>query len=101
MTEPSWSIAVHGGAGSMTPATMPAAAQSEHLAALEAARDAGTVILRAGGSALDAVCASVAALEDDPRFNAGRGAVFTYHGTTELDAAVMDGAARAAGAVAA
>ena len=96
-----WSIAIHGGAGSMTPATMPEAAQAEHLAALEGARDAGSAILATGGSALDAVVAAVAVLEDDPKFNAGRGAVFTYHGTTELDAAIMDGATRAAGAVAA
>lgn len=101
MTNPTWSIAIHGGAGSMTPATMPEAAQAEHLAALETARDAGSAILAAGGSALDAVVAAVAVLEDDAKFNAGRGAVFTYHGTTELDAAIMDGATRAAGAVAA
>lgn len=98
---PRWSIAIHGGAGSMAPATMPEAAQSEYLAALEIARDAGSAILAAGGSALDAVVAAVAVLEDDAKFNAGRGAVFTYHGTTELDAAIMDGATRAAGAVAA
>ena len=101
MNDPTWSIAIHGGAGSMSPATMPQAAQAEHLAALEGARDAGSAILAAGGSALDAVVAAVAVLEDDAKFNAGRGAVFTYHGTTELDAALMDGATRAAGAVAA
>ena len=101
MTNPTWSIAIHGGAGSMTPAIMPQAAQAEHLAALEAARDAGSAILATGGGALDAVVAAVAALEDDAKFNAGRGAVFTYHGTTELDAAIMDGESRAAGAVAA
>ena len=101
MTNPTWSIAIHGGAGSMTPATMPQAAQAEHLAALEIARDAGSALLAAGGSALDAVVAAVAVLEDDAKFNAGRGAVFTYHGTTELDAAIMDGESRAAGAVAA
>ena len=101
MNDPTWSIAIHGGAGSMSPATMPQAAQAEHLAALEGARDAGSAILAAGGSALDAVVAAVAVLEDDAKFNAGRGAVFTYHGTTELDAAIMDGESRAAGAVAA
>jgi beta-aspartyl-peptidase (threonine type) len=56
-------------------------------------------VLRDGGSALDAVSAAVCALEDDPHFNAGRGAVFTYHETNELDAAIMDGRTRAAGAV--
>ncbi|MCW1383342.1 isoaspartyl peptidase/L-asparaginase [Novosphingobium sp. KCTC 2891] len=100
-TSPSrWSIAIHGGAGSMTRDTMDAAATAEHEAALAAALEAGAAVLRGGGSALDAVTAAVAALEDDPHFNAGRGAVFTYHGTNELDAAVMDGATRAAGAVA-
>ena len=54
-----WSIAIHGGAGSMTAATMPQAAQAEHLGALETARDAGSAILAAGGSALDAVVAAV------------------------------------------
>ena len=94
-----WALAIHGGAGSMTPATMDAAAVAAHEAALGVALDAGRAVLMAGGSALDAVCAAVAELEDDPHFNAGRGAVFTYHGTNELDAAVMDGATRGAGAV--
>ena len=103
MTETSangWTIMIHGGAGSMTRARMDAAAIADHEAALHAALEAGALLLRAGGSAVDAVTASVTALEDDPRFNAGRGAVFTYHGTNELDAAIMDGATRAAGAVA-
>ena len=101
MTDSIWSIAIHGGSGSMTRATMPEAVQAEHLAALETARDAGARLLAEGASALDAVVATVVMLEDDPRCNAGRGAVFTYHGTTELDAAIMDGATRGAGAVAA
>jgi len=62
--------------------------------------DVGAVVLEAGGSALDAVEAAVRVLEDDPHFNAGRGAAFTFDGTISLDAAIMDGAARAAGAVA-
>ena len=62
---------------------------------------AGAKILDAGGSALDAVQAVVEALEDDPLFNAGRGAVFTADGRVELDAAIMDGATLKAGAVAA
>jgi beta-aspartyl-peptidase (threonine type) len=61
---------------------------------------AGKAILNAGGSAVDAVVAAVSVLEDHPLFNAGRGAVFTAEGRTELDAAVMDGATRLAGAVA-
>ena len=97
---PNWAIAIHGGAGSMTRDTLDAAAIAAHEAGLAAALDAGRSVLAAGGSALDAVTAAVSTLEDDPHFNAGRGAVFTYHGTNELDAAVMDGTTRAAGAVA-
>src|ERR1700686_3897514 len=61
---------------------------------------AGRSVLAGGGSALDAATAAVCALEDDPLFNAGRGAVFTRAGTQEMDAAVMDGHDRRAGAVA-
>jgi beta-aspartyl-peptidase (threonine type) len=68
--------------------------------ALHRALDAGTAILDRGGTALDAVEAAVCALEDDPHFNAGHGAVFTADGTNELDAAIMEGSARRAGAVA-
>lgn len=78
---------------------MTRADQSEHEAGLSAALDAGIAILAAGGNALDAVEAAVIALEDDPRFNAGRGSVFTYEGAIELDASIMDGRDRAAGAV--
>lgn len=99
-SETRWSIAIHGGAGSMTPATMDTAAIAAHETALATALEAGEAVLRDGGSALDAVTAAVVALENDPLFNAGRGAVFTYHGTNELDAAIMDGSTRAAGAVA-
>jgi len=76
------------------------AMQAEYRAALAAALDAGTAVLAGGGSALDAVEAAVAALEDDPHFNAGRGAVFTYEGVNELDAAIMGGCDCGAGAVA-
>ncbi|AHE57362.1 hypothetical protein NX02_28965 [Sphingomonas sanxanigenens DSM 19645 = NX02] len=68
-------------------------------AGLAAALDAGEAILAADGSALDAVEAAVRVLEDDPHFNAGRGSVFTFEGTIEMDAAIMDGATRDAGAV--
>jgi beta-aspartyl-peptidase (threonine type) len=99
-TQQNWSLAVHGGAGSMTRETMDAAAIAAHEAGLAAALDAGRAVLAGGGSAVDAVGAAVMVLEDDPRFNAGRGAVFTYHGTNECDAAIMAGQTRAAGAVA-
>ncbi len=97
---PTWAIAIHGGAGSMTPDNLDAATTAAHKAGLAAALDAGRTVLAAGGSAVDAVSAAVATLEDDPLFNAGRGAVYTYHGTNELDAAIMSGETRDAGAVA-
>lgn len=96
-----WSIAIHGGAGTMSRESMTTAQQAEYRAALAAARDAGVKVLAGGGTALDAVEAAIVLLEDDPRFNAGRGAVFTYNGTNELDASIMDGSTRAAGSVAA
>jgi beta-aspartyl-peptidase (threonine type) len=69
-------------------------------AGLSAALDAGAAILLAGGDALDAVEAAARILEDDPAFNAGRGSVLAFDGHVELDAAIMDGRTRAAGAVA-
>jgi beta-aspartyl-peptidase (threonine type) len=93
-----WSLAIHGGAGAMAREAMTGADQSEYEAGLAAALDAGIAVLDAGGSALDAVEAAVVALEDDPHFNAGRGSVFTYDGTIELDASIMDGRNRSAGA---
>ena len=84
----------------MTRESMDEAQQADYLGALDAALRAGEDVLKAGGASLDAVEAAVRALEDDPNFNAGRGAVFTYNGTNELDAAIMDGRTRAAGAVA-
>ena len=98
---PRWSIAIHGGAGAMSRETMSAQVEQAHRDTLAQARDAGAKVLAAGGSALDAVEAAIVILEDDPKFNAGRGAVFTYQGTNELDASIMDGSTRAAGAVAA
>lgn len=84
----------------MTRESMDEAQQADYLGALDAALRAGEDVLKAGGASLDAVEAAVRALENDPHFNAGRGAVFTYNGTNELDAAIMDGRTRAAGAVA-
>lgn len=100
IASPLWSLAIHGGSGQMRRASMTAKAEAGYRAGLAAALDAGRGILACGGSALDAVEAAVMALEDDPQFNAGRGAVFTADGNIELDAAIMDGASRAAGAVA-
>jgi len=93
-------IVVHGGAGTLTRDLLPTELRREHEAALVEALRAGERVLARGGSALDAVVAAVAALEDAPQFNAGRGAVFTADGTHELDASVMDGRTLRAGAVA-
>jgi beta-aspartyl-peptidase (threonine type) len=100
MPQPRWSLAVHGGAGSMVPGYVSAGEEALFHAGIATALDAGSALLAAGGSAMDAAVAAVCVLEDDPRFNAGRGAVYTYNGINELDAAVMDGRTRAAGAVA-
>ncbi|WP_448660586.1 isoaspartyl peptidase/L-asparaginase family protein [Sphingomonas sp. CJ99] len=97
---PRWTLVIHGGAGVIERDKMTPEREAAARAGLNAALDAGSKVLDAGGSALDAVEAAVRVLEDDPHFNAGRGAVFTYEGTNELDAAIMDGATRAAGAVA-
>ena len=95
-----WALAIHGGAGVMDRETMSADTQAAYRAALQAALDKGASVLDQGGSALDAVESVVRGLEDDPLFNAGRGAVFTAAGRNELDAAIMDGATLKAGAVA-
>lgn len=93
------SLALHGGAGGRAEELTPAA-RAAYERGLLAAFSAGWQVLAAGGDALDAVCASVEALEDDPLFNAGRGAALTATGQAELDASVMTGSGRA-GAVAA
>ena len=97
---PRWSLAIHGGAGTIERDRMTPAQDTAYREALEKALAAGSAVLASGGSALDAVQAAVEVMEDDPLFNAGRGAVFTAAGRNELDAAVMDGTNRAAGAVA-
>lgn len=95
-----FALAIHGGAGTLRPGEMNAERAAQYHAGLRRAVEAGRNTLLAGGAALDAVTAAVVALEDDPLFNAGRGAVFTAAGTQEMDAAVMDGRERRAGAVA-
>lgn len=97
---PQWSLAIHGGAGVIERSSLTPAQDAAYRAALQAALDAGSAVLKGGGSALDAVQAAVQVMEDDPLFNAGRGAVFTAAGRNELDAAVMNGADLTAGAVA-
>src|SRR5690349_18661735 len=95
-----WQLVIHGGAGAMRPKHGDPDHHEKAREGLHAALDAGAAILSGGGSALDAVEASVRALEDDPCFNAGRGSVLTSEGVVELDAAIMDGRDRRAGAVA-
>jgi L-asparaginase / beta-aspartyl-peptidase len=94
-----WGIVMHGGASNFTLETIKDR-ETEMRAAVTAALSAGHRVLAAGGSSLDAVQAAVVVLEDSPHFNAGKGAVFTHQGTNELDAAIMDGGTRMAGAVA-
>ena len=93
-------IAIHGGAGVIDPAKMTPQRAASYRAELAAALDAGYAILERGGSSLDAVTAAVRTMEDDPQFNAGRGAVLNHEGDAELDAAIMDGHGPRAGAVA-
>lgn len=95
-----WTLLVHGGAGSMTRDLLTTEQDTAARTGLNAALDAGVAVLERGGTSLDAVEAAVRVLEDDPHFNAGRGAVFTYEERIELDAAIMDGNSRDAGAVA-
>src|SRR5215208_280112 len=95
-------IIVHGGAGNLGPDD-PASSGDADAPRLEGVRRAcevGWALLRAGGSALDAVVAAVRALEDDPTFNAGTGATLTAAGDVELDAAIMEGEGLRCGAVA-
>lgn len=94
-----WSIAIHGGAGTLSPDNMTPERRAEYEAALQQALDAGAKVLAEGGSAMDAVKAAIIPMEDSPLFNAGRGAVFTWEGRNELDASIMDGRDRSAGAV--
>lgn len=93
-------LVVHGGAGVIAQKDMTPELETQYRAGLEAARDAGYKVLEDGGSSLDAVTAAVRMLEDNPLFNAGRGAVLNHDGAAELDAAIMSGKDLRAGAVA-
>ena len=95
-----FALAIHGGAGTIARASLSPDDEKRYRAALEAALGIGYDLLRDGGAALDAVEAAVRSLEDCPLFNAGRGAVFTHDGHHEMDAALMSGHNRLAGAVA-
>jgi beta-aspartyl-peptidase (threonine type) len=97
---PLYTIAIHGGAGTILRSDMTPELEKEYISALEEALAAGYTILEKGGSAVDAIVAASVLLEDHILFNAGRGSVFTKEGRHEMDAALMDGRNRAAGAVA-
>ena len=100
MSSPAWSLVLHGGSGVIDRADLTPEQDRAYRGVLAQAAEAGAAVLRSGGVALDAVEAAIHVLEDDPLFNAGRGAVFTAEGCVELDAAIMDGATLEAGAVA-
>jgi beta-aspartyl-peptidase (threonine type) len=95
-----WAIVLHGGAGVIERSSMSPETEANYRASLNEAAQAGAKVLDRGGSSLDAIEAMIKILEDDPLFNAGRGAVFTAEGKNELDAAIMDGSNLKAGAVA-
>lgn len=95
-----FAIAIHGGAGTITRANLSAEQQAVYEAKLTEAINAGYAVLESGGTSMDAVVAAVTIMEESPLFNAGRGAVYTFDGEHELDASIMDGATREAGAVA-
>ena len=95
-----FALALHGGAGDITPRNLPPDAQAACRAVLSGALETGRALLESGGRSLDVVQAVVGALEDSPWFNAGHGACFTHEGRNELDASIMDGRTGQAGAVA-
>jgi L-asparaginase / beta-aspartyl-peptidase len=92
-------IAIHGGAGTLPRADMSAEAERRYRAGLKEAIDAGFAVLQESGTSIEAVTRAVVLLEDNPLFNAGKGAVFTLDGRNELDASIMDGSTLEAGAV--
>ncbi|MBS0212226.1 MAG: isoaspartyl peptidase/L-asparaginase [Proteobacteria bacterium] len=97
---PITALVIHGGAGTIGRAQLMPEREASIRAGLNRALDAGHAVLQSGGSARAAVVAAVVTLEDDPNFNAGRGAVFSHEGVNELDASIMDGHTLQAGAVA-
>jgi L-asparaginase / beta-aspartyl-peptidase len=94
-----FALALHGGAGTILRSAMTPEKEAAYTSALRTALDLGYAVLEKGGSALEAVEKTVISLEDCPLFNAGRGSVFTADGRHEMDASIMDGLSREAGAV--
>jgi len=100
LARPKWALVIHGGAGVIERKDLTPETEAAYRAAMAKAAATGSTVLDKGGSAMDAIEAVIRDLEDDPLFNAGRGAVFTAEGRNELDAAVMDGKTLMAGSVA-
>lgn len=94
-----YALVIHGGAGTILKENMTDELDSMYRNKMQASLEAGQTILASGGSAGDAVIASIRIMEDSPLFNAGKGAVFTHQGNNELDASIMDGKTLNAGAV--
>ena len=93
-------LVMHGGAGTITRGSMTAEMETQYRDTLALALRTGQAVLMKGGTSVDAVEASIHILEDSPLFNAGKGAVFTHEGKNEMDAAIMEGKTKMAGAVA-
>jgi beta-aspartyl-peptidase (threonine type) len=98
--QPTWALAIHGGAGTIIKESMTPELEQQYQEKLGEALQAGSGILKNGGTSLDAVCAAINVMEDSPLFNAGKGAVFTAEGVNEMDASIMNGENLMAGAVA-
>jgi beta-aspartyl-peptidase (threonine type) len=99
-TKPEYAVVIHGGAGTILKSQMSPEKELEYRKSIEEALNAAEQILKLGGLAIDAVEAAIVLMEDNPLFNAGKGAVFTSSGSNELDASIMNGADLNAGAVA-
>jgi beta-aspartyl-peptidase (threonine type) len=99
-TEPTIGIAIHGGAGTIEKSKFTPAQEQQYRAKLQQAVEAGYAVLQQGGASLDAVTTAINILEDSPLFNAGKGAVYSHDEDHQLDASIMDGKNRQAGAVA-
>ena len=97
---PRWALVVHGGAGVIERGAMTPETDAAYRAAMTRALETGAGVLESGGTSIDAIEAIIRGFEDDPMFNAGRGAVFTAAGRNELDSSIMDGSDLNAGAVA-
>ena len=94
-------LVIHGGAGAIRRDKLKPEREQVFIQTLSQSLREGYAVLAAGGSSVDAVIAAIVVMEDSPVFNAGKGAVFSHDGHHELDASIMDGCSRAAGAVAA